>query len=451
MIKKLLIANRGEIVVRIIKACAGLGIKTVVVYSDADSDAAYLAQADEAYNIGPANPMKSYLNIEKIIEVLNKSGVDAVHPGYGFLAENFQFGQAVVNNGSIWVGPPPGVMRAIESKSFCREVAARVGVPVVPGSDSNIRSAGDIRRFVAKHGFPVLLKLDKGGGGKGIEVLTNEAQIETVYERISRIGKMAFDSADCYIEKKIERPRHIEVQFLADTFGNCICLGERECSIQRRHQKIIEEAPSPVINAGERKCFFDYTVKLVNALGYQGAGTIEFLRSPDGMLYFMEINGRLQVEHPVTEFVTSVDIVKSQLKIASGEKIEFKQNDIKLNGHAIEARIYGEDPETFTPSPGTITALSLPETNDTYLRIDHALQQGGSVPAYYDPLLAKVIAWGPTRAAAITRLKKALTGFQLEGVSTTIPVNLEIINDETFVNGSFDTAFLERFLRKNSR
>jgi len=442
MIKKLLIANRGEIVCRIMKASRDLGVKTVAVYSDADKNAFYLKQADEAFNIGPANPMKSYLNIEAIIDAGKKAGADAVHPGYGFLSENYSFANAVVLAGMNWVGPSPEVFRGIKSKCYCRNIANKVGVAVNPGTLSPVKDVDEIFQFVNEYGYPIFLKLDRGGGGKGIEVIKEEGQIQEVFERVSRIGLMAFDSSDCYIEKLLSRPRHIEVQFLADHFDNCICLGERECSIQRRHQKIIEESPSPVVTEKDRERLFEDTLKLARAMGYQGAGTMEFLRSEDGNYYFMEINARLQVEHPVTEFLTGIDIVKSQLRIASGEKLELAQKDIKMKGYAIEARVYAEDPVSFEPSPGTIKKLRLPEETKQ-LRIDHALEENATVPPFYDPLLAKVIAWGSTRSEASSRLSEALSNFYIEGIKTTIQVNLSILKSQNFKDGDFNTDFIE--------
>lgn len=448
MIKKLLIANRGEIVTRVMKACLHMGIKTVVVYSDADKNMFYLRQADEAYNIGPANPIKSYLNIESIIDVLKKSGADAVHPGYGFLSENASFAEAVGDSGATWVGPPAKVLSSIDSKCFCRTVAAEAGVPVVPGTISIIKSVDEIYRFTAEHGYPIVLKLDKGGGGKGIELVKEEGQVQDAFERLSRIGLLAFGHPECYIEKEIVNPRHIEIQFLADGLGRCLCLGERECSIQRRYQKIIEESPSPVVSGEDRQTLFEHTRKLALAMGYQGAGTMEYLRSEDGSFYFMEVNARLQVEHPVTEFLTGVDIVQSQLTIASGKGLEMGQEEVEMKGHAIEARVYAEDPVTFCPSPGIINKLDFPSLNAGSLRIDHAIEEGGTVPPYYDPLLAKVIAWGPTRPAAIDQLRKGLTDFKIEGIKTTIPVNLQILGSERFAQGDLNTGFIEALFTK---
>jgi len=445
MIKKLLIANRGEVVARIIRACKTLGIGTVAVYSEADRDALFTRQADEAICIGPANPMKSYLNIEVIIQAAQQCGADAVHPGYGFLAENSAFAHAVIEKGLIWVGPAPKVMEAVESKCYCRQIAERADVPVNPGTLEPIQNVEEVYRFAEKVGYPVFLKLDRGGGGKGIEMVKADAEVSAVLDRISRIGLAAFGSPDCYIEKVLADPRHLEVQFLGDHFGNYVCLGERECSIQRRHQKIIEESPSPVVDPQSREMIFDYSLRLARAMNYQGAGTIEGLRSEKGDYFFMEINARLQVEHPVTEFLTGVDIVKAQLQIASGEKLDLSRSEVRIEGHAIEARIYAEDPMTFQPSPGIIEKLELPPESPN-LRIDHALEEGGSVPPFYDPLLAKVIAWGPTRTEAIGHLAEALHEFRIRGVKTTIPLNLSILRDEGFLAGNYHTGFIEGLL-----
>ncbi len=441
MIKKLLIANRGEVVCRIIRACQSLGIRTVAVYSEADRGALFTRQADEAVHIGPANPMKSYLDIEAIMAAARACGADAVHPGYGFLAENYDFAHAVIENGMVWVGPAPEVMKAVESKCYCRHIAEKVQVPVNPGTLDPIKDVEEVYRFAEQVGYPVFLKLDKGGGGKGIEMVNADAEASAVLERISRIGLAAFGSSDCYIEKVLADPRHLEVQFLGDHFGNYVCLGERECSIQRRHQKIIEESPSPVVSPEDRERIFDYSLRLARAMNYQGAGAIEGLRSKAGDYFFMEINARLQVEHPVTEFLTGVDIVQTQLKIASGEKMALSQEAVKMVGHAIEARVYAEDPVTFQPSPGVIEKLHLPQEGRD-LRIDHALEEGGSVPPFYDPLLAKVIAWSETREQATSRLLDALGEFQIEGVKTTIPLNISILKHPDFKAGHYHTGFI---------
>jgi len=441
MVRKILIANRGEIVPRIMRTCHAMGIQTVAVYSEADKDAMYLSMTEEAYHIGPANPMKSYLNIEAIMEAARKSGADAVHPGYGFLSENAAFAEAVTSHGMTWVGPSANMLQAIESKCYCRRIASNVDVPVNPGTLDPVTSVDEIARFARDLGYPIFLKLDRGGGGKGIEMVEEEGRIEEIFQRIGRVGLVAFHSSDVYIEKALHTPRHIEVQFLSDSYGACVCLGERECSIQRRHQKIIEEAPSPIVSESDRAKLFDYTTRLVTAMGYHGAGTMEFLRSEDGNYFFMEINARLQVEHPVTEFLTGVDIVRKQLEIASGGKLDMSQQDVKLNGHAIEARIYAEDPDTFMPSPGLVTKAKLP-VQDEHLRIDHALEDNCPVPPFYDPMLAKVISWGATREEATDRLLKALEDMDIEGVKTTIPTNIKILSHSNYRNGTFSTAFL---------
>lgn len=442
MVSKVLIANRGEIVSRIIRTCKEMGISTVAVYSEADQNAPYLDVADETVLIGPANPVKSYLNIEAIMEAAKKTGAEAVHPGYGFLSERGAFAEAVDRAGMIWVGPSPQVLKAISSKCYCRMVANSVQVPVIPGTLDIIDGGDTVIDYGRRNGWPVFLKLDKGGGGKGIERVDGEHEAENVFQRARRIGEMAFGSGDCYIEAIVDKPRHIEVQFLADNHGNCVCLGERECSVQRRHQKIIEESPSMVVTETDRNLLFDWTARIIHKMGYHGAGTIEGLRSEDGKYYFMEINARLQVEHPVTEYLTGIDIVKEQLLIASGMELDFKQQDVQFSGHAIEARVYAEDPETFIPSPGTITKLTFPAENPK-IRIDHALKEGTSVPPYYDPMLAKVIAWGTDRGNALNRLNKALSEFQIEGVKTTIPLDLKILKSQEFHNGNIDTNFID--------
>ena len=444
MIKKILIANRGEIVCRLIRTCREMGIQTVAVYSEADKDALFVREADESYHIGPANPVQSYLNIDAIMAVVIQSGSDAVHPGYGFLAESARFAKAVKGSGVIWIGPPPQVLKTIESKLKSKRIAKEAGVPGIPGTEFIVKDAEDIRKYAAENGLPILLKLDKGGGGKGIEMIRVESKIDEVFERITRIGKAAFDDSDCFIENEVICPRHIEVQFLADRYKNCVCLGERECSIQRRHQKIIEESPSPVITSQDRAALYDYTKRIVAAMGYEGAGTIEFLREEDGSIFFMEVNARIQVEHPVTEMVTGIDIVRNQLRIGEGHELELKQDDAIIKGHAIEARIYAEDPTTFAPSPGSITALSLPLEKEGNLRLDHALENSCVVPPYYDPMLVKVIAWDEERNGAIEVLKSALREIDIKGVSTTIDSNLKILEHKKFVEGDFDVSFIEK-------
>ncbi|MEJ2718676.1 MAG: biotin carboxylase N-terminal domain-containing protein [Deltaproteobacteria bacterium] len=441
MLKKLLIANRGEIVARIIRTCRELGIPTVAICSDADQGAAYLKLADETVTVGPANPLQSYLNIDAIIDAARKTGADSIHPGYGFLSENAAFAEAVVQAGLVWVGPAPETLGVIHSKCYCRHVANDVNVPVIPGTLDPVHDAADVIRYGREHGYPLFLKLDKGGGGKGIEIVQSEEDAAEVFKRASSIGQMAFGDSACYIEEVVSKPRHIEIQFLADTFGNIACLGERECSIQRRHQKIIEESPSTVVTPAEREMLFEYSRRLVTKLNYHGSGTFEGLRSEDGNYYFMEVNARLQVEHPVTEMLTGIDIVRCQLEIAAGEKLGFEQEDIKTKGHSIEARVYAEDPETFFPSPGTITEVVLPPTGE-HLRIDHALEPNGTVPPFYDPLLAKVISWGETRQEATDRLMDALGRFRIEGVKTTISANVQILGHPRYAKGDVSTHFM---------
>jgi acetyl-CoA carboxylase biotin carboxylase subunit len=445
MIRKVLVANRGEIVRRVMRACNDLGIRTVAVYSDADQNAAYVRQAEEACHIGQSNPVRSYLNIEALIDAVRRSGADAVHPGYGFLSENADFAEAVEAVGAAWIGPPAAILRAIESKSYCRDLARAAGVPVVPGSAGILSTADDVRVAAGNLQYPILLKLDRGGGGKGIERVDGPDAIEAVFQRVQRIGAMAFGQPDVYVEQAISEPRHIEVQFIADGHGSVVCLGERECSIQRRHQKIIEESPSPVVTPAQRLQLTEYAVTLARGMGYVGAGTMEFLRSRSGNFYFMEVNARLQVEHPVSEFVTGVDIVQWQLRVAGGERLTMTQDDIALTGHSIEARCYAEEPGSFRPSPGTISSVHFP-VMDRHLRVDHALESGGTVPPYYDPLIAKVISWGATREAAVARLVRGLYEFDIAGIQSTIPVNLLILQSEAYREGALHTGFLDDLL-----
>ncbi|MDO5154459.1 MAG: biotin carboxylase N-terminal domain-containing protein [Eubacteriales bacterium] len=451
MIKKVLIANRGEIVNRVIRTCKKMNIQTVVVYSDADKDATYIADADEAYYIGPSAPVKSYLNKECIIDVIKKSGADAVHPGYGFLSESAGFAKDVADAGAIWIGPKPEFLEDIESKCFCRQIAEKAGVPITPGTTKPVGSVKEIYEIASDVGLPVLLKLDKGGGGKGIEKINSfesEEQTESIFLNMKKIGEMAFASGDVYVEKAVLNPRHIEIQFISDHTGNVVCLGERECSIQRRYQKMLEESPSPVVTEQDREKLYDYTRKLVKAMNYTGAGTIEMLRAGNGEYYFMEINARLQVEHPVSEFVTGVDIVEQQIKIAAGEPIDFKQEDICIKGHAIECRVNAEDPVTFTPMPGTISKVTFPDTTSGKVRIEHAICDGYKITPYYDSMIFKLITWGEDRNACVDNMKTALNQFEIEGVNTTIATDLKILENQSFLSGKFSTSFLkdEKFI-----
>ncbi len=446
MIRKILIANRGEIVSRIMKTCQAMNIETVVVYSDADKEAPYIKEATESYCIGSPSPLKSYLNINLLIDVLKKSGAEAVHPGYGFLSEKAAFAKAVHNAGAVWIGPSPAVLENIESKCYCRQLASQLSLPVTPGTISPIKSIEEIYEVALVHGVPVMLKLDKGGGGKGIQRiddLQDAVKLQEALDSLRRIGTMAFASGDVYLEKIIETARHIEVQFLADKEQTVVCLGERECSIQRRYQKIIEESPSLAVSDTQRQALFAYTRELIQKINYTGAGTVEYLRDSAGNFYFMEINARLQVEHPVTEFVTGLDIVEQQIRIAAGEKLALRQEDIQFSGHAIECRIYAEDPVTFMPSPGLVHTLSFPDTlSNKNLRIDAAVRENSKIPPYYDPLFAKVIGWGPNRTAAIEHLKKGLSAIVVKGIKTTIPADLAILEHPKFVSGDIHTGFL---------
>jgi acetyl-CoA carboxylase biotin carboxylase subunit len=440
-INKVLIANRGEIAVRIIRTLKKLGIRSVAIYSDADSGAMHVKIANEAYNIGPPNPLKSYLNVEAIIEVAKRSNVDAVHPGYGFLAENYKFAKAVEDLGIIWIGPPSKVMEKLESKTFLRSAAAKVGVPVVPGSLRPITKE-EVMETAKKIGFPVLLKADKGGGGKGIRKVNSPEELNTLFETASREALIAFGSDELYVEKYLERPRHIEVQVLMDQRGNIVTLGERECSLQRRYQKIIEEAPSPVVNKETREYISQLATLIVREVGCINACTVEFLRDMAGNFYLSEINKRIQVEHPVTEMVTGIDIVEWQVRIASGEQLSLK-NVEEFGGHAIEARVYAEDPDNnFMPSPGVIVDLRIPERKE--VRVDHALEIGTRIPPYYDPLIAKVIAHGRARLEAIHNLANALEEFKIQGIKTSIPFLLKLLRSEEFIGGEIDTQLVER-------
>ncbi|WP_294379202.1 cytidylate kinase family protein [uncultured Clostridium sp.] len=446
MINKVLIANRGEIAKRIIYTCKKMNIKTVVVYSDADKDSLYIKEADESYYIGKSAPAKSYLNIDVLKKAIINTGSDAVHPGYGFLSESAQFAEAVEETGAVWIGPDSNILKNIESKCYCRIIADKLKVPVTPGSIKPITDSYEIADIAHNVGYPILLKLDKGGGGKGIQKIQgNESEeiIKTMFESLQCIGNMAFASDDVYVEKEIINPRHIEIQFFADKYGNVVCFGERECSIQRRYQKVIEESPSAIVTQKERNILYEYTKKIAHEMKYTGAGTIEFLRTEDGKYYFMEINARLQVEHPVSEFVTGKDFVELQIDIADGKKLQFEQSDIVLDGHAIECRIYAEDSRTFKPSPGKIEKLILPDTSSGNVRIDHAIYEGFKVSPFYDPMLAKLIVKGKNRRECINNMIKALKELIIEGVSTTTKVNLAIMRDKNYAEGNFNTSFLD--------
>jgi acetyl-CoA carboxylase biotin carboxylase subunit len=440
--EKILIANRGEIAIRIIRAAKELNLKTVSVYSEADADALHTRLADEAVCIGPPPARDSYLNITRIISAAEITGARAIHPGYGFLAENAEFAEICESCGILFIGPKPEHIRAMGDKIKAKETFARFGVHGIPGSDGEVDNIRNARIIASKIGYPVILKAAAGGGGKGMRIVRDEEELESGFRIAQAEAKAAFGDPRLYIEKYIEKPRHIEVQILGDLKGNVIALGERECSIQRRHQKLIEESPSVVVDEDLRKKLMETAIRAAKGIGYQSAGTIEFLMDENKNFYFMEMNTRIQVEHPVTEMVTGIDILKEQIKIALGEKISFKQEDIELRGHAIECRINAEDPKkNFAPSPGRINFLHIPQ--GIGVRFDTHIFAGYTIPPHYDSLIGKLICHGNSRNEAIARMKRALEEMVIEGVHTTIPFHLEVMNNEKFVAGEISTKFIE--------
>lgn len=447
MFKKVLIANRGEIAVRIIRACQERGLTTVAVYSDADRAALHVRYADEAHRIGPPPPRESYLSIPAIIAVAQRCGAEAVHPGYGFLSENAAFAQAVLDAGIAWVGPSPAAIHAMGDKVAARRTMVAAGVPVVPGSDAYCDPCAGITDAEAasaaeRIGYPVLVKAAAGGGGKGMRVVTEPAELSRALAAARREALKAFGSDSVYLEKLLTRARHVEIQVLADSYGNCVHLGERECSIQRRHQKLIEESPSVAVSAELRSRMGDVAVRAAQAVGYSNAGTVEFLLDRSGSFYFLEMNTRLQVEHGVTELVSGIDIVKEQFAIASGRKLRWSQDEITLKGHAIECRISAEDPyNNFLPEAGRITTLG--EPTGPGVRLESGIYAGWEVSLYYDPLLAKLIVWGETRPEAILRMRRALDEYRIGGVHTTLPFHQKVMDSTVFQWGQFDTGFLD--------
>ncbi len=443
-IRKLLIANRGEIALRIIRACRDLGIASVAVYSDADRTALHVRQADEAYRLGPPPSRDSYLRADLILDVARQSGADAIHPGYGFLSERAEFAEACRAAGIVFVGPPPEAIRRMGDKVAARQLAIAHGVPVVPGTESEVHDPTEAAQIAAGIGYPVLLKAAAGGGGKGMRVVRAPDELADAIRAASGEATAAFGYGGVYIEKYLEHVRHIEIQLLADAHGHCIHLGERECSIQRRHQKLIEESPSPVLDATKRAAMGAVAVRAALAAGYVNAGTIEFLYTPQGEFYFLEMNTRLQVEHPVTELVTGLDLVQEQLRIAGGEPLRFTQEQIHFRGHAIECRITAEDPQQgFMPSVGPIPTLT--EPSGPGVRVDSAVYAGGEVSIYYDPMVAKLICWGEDRAQAIRRMRRALAEYRVGGILTNIPYQQAVLASPEFAAADFDTAFVERF------
>ncbi len=444
LFKKILIANRGEIAVRIIRACSELGIKTVAVYSDVDKESMHVKLADEAVCIGPANPQQSYLHTPAILSASEITDSEAIHPGYGFLSENPQFAEACGKSGITFIGPKPENIRLGGDKARARYILKKKGVPVVPGSDGLVKNAATALKLAGKIGFPVILKASAGGGGRGMRIVDSEAGIENAFNAAQRESLAAFGCGDLYLEKYITEMRHIEVQVMADNKGNTVHLGERDCSIQRRHQKLIEESPGPNVTDKFRKKIGEYAVKAAKALKYRNVGTLEFIVDLEGNVYFMEINTRIQVEHPVTEAVTGVDIVKEQIKLAAGNLLEFRQNKVSITGHAIECRINAEDPKRFVPSPGRITFLYLP--GGPGVRVDTAAYCGWTVPSNYDSLIAKLIVSGRDREEAIHRMRRALKEFIVEGIQTTIPFHQKVLVSEEFLSGNYTTKFVENLL-----
>ncbi|UYY58458.1 acetyl-CoA carboxylase biotin carboxylase subunit [Sphingomonas sp. S2-65] len=444
-IKKLLIANRGEIALRIHRACHEMGIKTVAVHSTADSDAMHVRLADEAICIGPPPAGESYLNIPNIISAAEISGADAIHPGYGFLSENAQFAEIVEAHGLLFVGPKPEHIRTMGDKIEAKRTAGALGLPLVPGSDGPISDLAEAKEIAARAGYPVIIKAASGGGGRGMKVCTSEDQLETLMQQAGSEAKAAFGDATVYLEKYLGNPRHIEFQVFGDGNGNAIHLGERDCSLQRRHQKVLEEALSPVITPEDRARMGGIVAKAMADMAYRGAGTIEFLWE-DGEFYFIEMNTRLQVEHPVTEMITGMDLVREQIRVAEGHPLSVRQDEIEFRGHAIECRINAEDPKTFAPSPGKVTYFHAP--GGMHVRVDSGIYAGYKIPPYYDSMIAKLIVFGRTREGCIRRLRRALEEFVVEGVKTTIPLHQALLDEPDFQSGNYTIKWLEEWLAK---
>ncbi|MDP8259260.1 MAG: acetyl-CoA carboxylase biotin carboxylase subunit [Candidatus Aadella gelida] len=443
MFSRILIANRGEIALRIIRACRELGVKTVAVYSEADAKSLHVRLADEAICIGKAMPADSYLNVPAIISASEITDVEAIHPGYGFLAENAHFAEICESCQIKFIGPSPENMRLMGNKIAAKDTMRKIGVPVTPGSDGLIKDQEHALKEAKRIGYPVIIKASAGGGGKGMRVCHNDVRLIGAMLTAQSEAEAAFGNSDVYMEKYIESPRHVEVQVLADEHGNVVHLGERDCTIQRRHQKLIEESPSVFLNEDRRKLMGEIAVKATKAVKYKGAGTIEFLLDGDNF-YFMEMNTRIQVEHPVTEMITGVDLIKEQIRIAAGEKLSFEQKDIKFAGHAIECRINAEDPENnFRPSPGTIEALSIP--GGPGIRVDTHIYAGYEIPPFYDSMMAKIIAYGKDRDEAITIMRRALEEFLISPIKTTVDFHKEVLLNPDFRKGDYSTHFIEKY------
>jgi acetyl-CoA carboxylase biotin carboxylase subunit len=442
MFKKILIANRGEIALRIIRACKELGIGTVAIYSEADRDSLHVHYADEAFCVGPAPSNRSYLNIPNIISTATIAGVDAIHPGYGFLAENSRFAEICETHHIKFIGPPATAIEKMGDKATAKKSMKDAGVPVVPGSDGVIADVKDAIAMAGEIGYPVIIKASAGGGGRGMRVVYNQDELVNAYQTAQAEADAAFGNPEVYMEKYIEEPKHIEIQLLLDEHGNGIYLGERDCSVQRRHQKVIEESPSPAITPEMRRQIGEAAVRGAKSVGYTNAGTVEFLLDKNGKFYFMEMNTRIQVEHPVTEMVTGTDLIKEQLYVAAGKKLKLEQKDIVIRGHAIECRVNAEDPDkNFMPSPGRISLYHIP--GGPGVRVDSAAYQGYLIPPYYDSMIAKLIVWEENRSMAIQRMMRALNEFEIEGVKTTIPFHLQVLNNEYFKKGEVFTNFIQ--------
>ena len=446
MIKKILIANRGEIALRVIYACRELGISTVAVYSEADEHALHVRFADQEICIGPPRPIDSYLNVPAIITAAEVTGADAIHPGYGFLSESGYLAEAAEACGIKFIGPPPAVLRLIGDKSQARRAMKRAGLPVLPGTEEPPETLDRALKAARKLGLPLIVKASAGGGGRGMRIVRKVDELEHAWKTAGQEAQAAFGDGRLYLERYVEAPRHIEFQVLADQRGHVVHLGERECSIQRRHQKLIEECPSPVLTARQRRKLGGLVTDAAAAVGYQNAGTFEFLMDGDGEFYFLEANARLQVEHPVTEMVTGVDIVKEQIRVAADQPLSVRQQDVTWSGHAIECRINAESPVTFRPSPGVVKVFSIP--GGPGIRIDTAAHADCTIPPYYDSLVAKVIAHGIDRAEATARMRRALAMTVIEGIETSVPLHLRILAEEDFQNGKLSTAFMDRFSRR---
>ncbi len=444
MFNKILIANRGEIALRIIRTCKELGIKTVAVYSEADKEALHTVFADEAVCIGPPQSSESYLKIPNILSAAQITGAQAIHPGYGFLAENAKFSDYCADTGLKFIGPDAEMINNMGDKAYAKKTMKKVGVPVVPGSDGAVSSLDEMKKIAAEIGYPVMLKASAGGGGKGMRIVHHENEIQNAYNTASTEAGAAFGNAEIYLEKFIENPRHVEIQVMGDSFGNVYSYGERDCTIQRRHQKLIEEAPSPFIDDETRRQMSEAAVKAAQSVNYEGAGTVEFLVDKDKNFYFIEMNTRIQVEHPVTEMVQDLDLIKQQILVSAGEKIENKPKQPR--GHSFEFRINAEDPDKdFRPSPGKINYLHFP--GGFGIRIDSHIYNEYIIPPYYDSLIAKMIVWGNDRSHAIARAKRAFEEFLVEGIKTTIPFHKKVLENEQFINGNYDTSFIDKYFK----